>query len=43
MVAMAGVLAAPAGMAETLADALIAAYRNSSLLDQNQRCAARGG
>ena len=29
-------LAAPAAQAETLADALIAAYRNSNLLDQNQ-------
>lgn len=36
MVAMAGVLAAPQAMAETLADAMISAYRNSSLLDQNQ-------
>jgi outer membrane protein len=29
-------LAAPAAQAETLADALIAAYRNSNLLDQNR-------
>ena len=36
MIAMAGVLAAPQAMAETLADAMISAYRNSSLLDQNQ-------
>lgn len=32
----AGVLAAPMGHAETLADAMIAAYRNSNLLDQNR-------
>ena len=30
------VLAAPAARSETLADALIAAYKNSNLLDQNQ-------
>lgn len=35
-VAVAGVLAAPMAGAETLADALIAAYRNSNLLDQQQ-------
>ncbi len=35
-VAAAGVLAAPAAQAETLTDALIAAYRNSNLLDQNR-------
>lgn len=32
----AAVLAAPMGQAETLADAMIAAYRNSNLLDQNR-------
>jgi outer membrane protein len=32
----AGVLAAPIASAETLTDALIAAYRNSNLLDQNR-------
>ena len=32
----AAVFAAPAARAETLADALIAAYKNSNLLDQNQ-------
>ncbi len=32
----AAVLAAPMGRAETLADAMIAAYRNSNLLDQNR-------
>jgi outer membrane protein len=35
-VAAAGVLAAPMTGAETLTDALIAAYRNSNLLDQNR-------
>jgi outer membrane protein len=35
-VALAGVLSAPAAGAETLTDALIAAYRNSNLLDQNR-------
>jgi outer membrane protein len=35
-VAVAGVLVAPMAGAETLADALIAAYRNSNLLDQNR-------
>lgn len=35
-VAAAGALAAPAAQAETLTDALIAAYRNSNLLDQNR-------
>lgn len=35
-VAMAGLLAAPMSGAETLTDALIAAYRNSNLLDQNR-------
>lgn len=35
-VAVAGVMAAPMAGAETLADALIAAYRNSNLLDQNR-------
>jgi len=35
-VAVAGVLAAPMAGAETLADALVAAYRNSNLLDQNR-------
>ncbi|MDM7930604.1 TolC family outer membrane protein [Tabrizicola sp.] len=35
-VTVAGVLAAPVAGAETLADALIAAYRNSNLLDQNR-------
>jgi outer membrane protein len=34
--AVAGALAAPMAGAETLADALIAAYRNSNLLDQNR-------
>lgn len=34
--AVAGVLAAPLASAETLTDALIAAYRNSNLLDQNR-------
>lgn len=33
---LAGLVTAPATRAETLADALIAAYRNSNLLDQNQ-------
>ncbi len=32
----AGLFAAPMGQAETLADAMIAAYRNSNLLDQNR-------
>jgi len=36
MVAVAGLAAAPMGGAETLTDALIAAYRNSALLDQNR-------
>jgi outer membrane protein len=36
VVAFAGVMAAPMATAETLADALIAAYRNSNLLDQNR-------
>nr|WP_240783909.1 TolC family outer membrane protein [Rhodobacter sp. YIM 73028] len=36
VVAVAGALAAPVAGAETLADALIAAYRNSNLLDQNR-------
>jgi outer membrane protein len=36
VVAVAGVLAAPMAGAETLTDALIAAYRNSNLLDQNR-------
>ena len=36
VVAAAGVLAAPMAGAETLTDALIAAYRNSNLLDQNR-------
>jgi outer membrane protein len=35
-VAVAGFLAAPQAGAETLTDALIAAYRNSNLLDQNR-------
>jgi outer membrane protein len=35
-VAAAGLLAAPMAGAETLTDALIAAYRNSNLLDQNR-------
>lgn len=35
-VATAGMLAAPMAGAETLTDALIAAYRNSNLLDQNR-------
>jgi outer membrane protein len=35
-VVSAAVLAAPMGQAETLADAMIAAYRNSNLLDQNR-------
>lgn len=35
-VAAAGALAASAAQAETLTDALIAAYRNSNLLDQNR-------
>lgn len=36
VVAIAGALAAPMAGAETLTDALIAAYRNSNLLDQNR-------
>ncbi|AZL60724.1 transporter [Tabrizicola piscis] len=36
VVMVAGVLAAPMAGAETLTDALIAAYRNSNLLDQNR-------
>ncbi len=36
ILAMAGGLAAPLAGAETLADAMIAAYRNSALLDQNE-------
>ncbi len=36
VLAMTGVLAAPLADAETLTDALIAAYRNSNLLDQNR-------
>ncbi|MCU0902915.1 MAG: TolC family outer membrane protein [Tabrizicola sp.] len=36
VVAFAGLMAAPAAQAETLADALIAAYKNSNLLDQNR-------
>ncbi len=36
VVTVAGVLVAPMAAAETLTDALIAAYRNSSLLDQNE-------
>ena len=36
VVAVAGVVAAPMAGAETLTDALIAAYRNSNLLDQNR-------
>lgn len=36
MVVAAGVFAAPMAGAETLTDALIAAYRNSNLLDQNR-------
>lgn len=36
VVALAGVVAVPAARAETLADALIAAYNNSNLLDQNR-------
>jgi outer membrane protein len=35
-VALAGLLAAPVAGAETLTDALIAAYRNSNLLEQNR-------
>ncbi len=35
-VVIAGVTAAPMAGAETLADALVAAYRNSNLLDQNR-------
>lgn len=36
VVAVAGMTAAPMAGAETLADALVAAYRNSNLLDQNR-------
>jgi outer membrane protein len=36
VVVLAGFLAAPVARAETLADAMIAAYRNSNLLDQNR-------
>lgn len=36
VLAVAGALAAPLAGAETLTDALIAAYRNSNLLDQNR-------
>ncbi|MES2914700.1 MAG: TolC family outer membrane protein [Pseudomonadota bacterium] len=36
VVVLAGLVAAPAARAETLADALIAAYKNSNLLDQNR-------
>lgn len=36
VVVFAGLLANPAARAETLADAMIAAYRNSNLLDQNR-------
>ena len=36
MLAVAGALAAPSAGAETLTDALIAAYRNSNLLEQNR-------
>ncbi|MGL4234914.1 MAG: TolC family outer membrane protein [Tabrizicola sp.] len=36
VVVVAGVLASPAVRAETLADAMIAAYKNSNLLDQNR-------
>ena len=36
VVAVFGMVAAPQSMAETLADALIAAYKNSNLLDQNR-------
>ena len=36
VVALVGVIVAPAARAETLADALIAAYNNSNLLDQNR-------
>ncbi|MFN5999483.1 MAG: TolC family outer membrane protein [Paracoccaceae bacterium] len=36
VVVLAGLVAAPASRAETLADALIAAYKNSNLLDQNR-------
>jgi outer membrane protein len=35
-IAAAALLAAPAAQAETLADALVAAYRNSNLLEQNR-------
>jgi outer membrane protein len=36
VVVFTGVVAAPRAMAETLADALIAAYKNSNLLEQNR-------
>jgi outer membrane protein len=36
LVAFVGLTVAPAAKAETLADAMIAAYRNSNLLDQNR-------
>ena len=36
VVAMIGLVAVPGARAETLADALIAAYKNSNLLDQNR-------
>lgn len=36
VVALSGLVAAPATQAETLADAMIAAYKNSNLLDQNR-------
>ena len=36
VVAFAGIVAAPVAKAETLADALIAAYKNSNLLEQNR-------
>jgi outer membrane protein len=36
VVAVAGIAATPMAKAETLADALIAAYKNSNLLDQNR-------
>ena len=35
-VGVAGVLSSPAAWAETLADAMVAAYKNSRLLDQNE-------
>jgi len=36
VVAFSGLIAAPVAQAETLADAMIAAYKNSNLLDQNR-------